>query len=101
MVFEYELDCCRFGWCRSQVPLTPKMLSGFQWPASDLPLMIDPMKGGEWSPWPGWRIPPSLWSVAGEMDGLMDPAARLSAPFDRPVLMDRGYADAVHVTPGQ
>ena len=76
------------------VPLTPKMLSGFKWPADDLPKMIDPAQGGEWTPWPGWQIPPSLWSVVGEMDGVSDTAARLTTPLDRPVLMRRGYSDS-------
>ena len=68
------------------LPLTPKLLSHFPWPAIDVPLII----ASEWTPWPGWRVPPSLWSVAGEMDGVRDPSARLSTPIDRPVLFERG-----------
>ena len=68
------------------VPLTPKLLSAYPWPAVDMPAII----ASEWTPWPGWRIPPSLWSVVGEMDGVRDPAARLSAPLDRPVLFKHG-----------
>lgn len=69
------------------IPLTPKLLSQFAWPQSDISLMIQ----SEWSPWPGWRIPPVLWSVVGEMNGTMDPHAILSTPMDRPVLFQRGY----------
>jgi hypothetical protein len=68
------------------VPLTAKLLSHFPWPAVDVPLII----ASEWTPWPGWKIPPSLWSVVGEMDGMRDTAARLSKPLDRPVLFQRG-----------
>eukprot|EP01052_Picozoa_sp_SAG31_P020692 SAG31_NODE_1568_length_7858_cov_6.986854_3_plen_174_part_00 len=68
------------------VPLTTKLLSHFPWPAVDVPLII----ASEWTPWPGWKIPPSLWSVVGEMDGVRDTAARLSTPLDRPVLFQRG-----------
>jgi hypothetical protein len=32
------------------VPLTAKMLAGFAWPPSVVPLMIDPARGGEWTP---------------------------------------------------
>eukprot|EP01051_Picozoa_sp_SAG22_P006970 SAG22_NODE_475_length_10003_cov_3.943356_2_plen_925_part_00 len=69
------------------IPLTPKLLSAFAWPPADIPKII----ASEWTPWPGWRIPPSLWSVAGEMDGEMDGGALLSTPMDRPVLFDRGH----------
>lgn len=68
------------------LPLTAKLLSHFPWPAVDIPLII----ASEWTPWPGWRIPPSLWSVVGEMNGVRDAAAQLSTPLDRPVLFERG-----------
>ena len=69
------------------VPLTEKDLSDHPWPAADIPLIAESM----WSPWPGYALPPSYWSVVGEMNGENDPQALLSAPLDRPILWQRGY----------
>ena len=39
----------------------------------------------------GYALPPSMWSVVGEMNGTSDADAILSAPLDRPILWQRGY----------
>ena len=69
------------------VPLTPAALADYNWPPPDVPLIIASM----WSPWPGYALPPSMWSVVGEMNGTSDADAILSAPLDRPILWQRGY----------
>jgi hypothetical protein len=78
------------------VPLTPKDLDKHAWPAADIELIIQSM----WAPWPGYALPPSFWSVCGEMNGTLDHTAILSAPLDRPILWQRGWSGALNVTRG-
>ena len=64
-------------------PLTPKVLSAYDFYAPDIPRIIRSM----WAPWPGYAVPPSKWNLVWIGDGAGDTNATLTDPGDRPVLM--------------
>ena len=64
-------------------PLTRRVLQAYDFYAPDIPGIIHSM----WSPWPGYAVAPSEWSLVWDGDGVGH--GTLSTPADRPVLYSR------------
>ena len=66
-------------------PPTPRsLLEVLQWPAGD----IEKIMRSQWTPWPGYAVDPTLWSVIVESNGPGVDHAK-AIPADRPVLYTR------------
>eukprot|EP00039_Didymoeca_costata_P027201 m.17740 g.17740 ORF g.17740 m.17740 type:complete len:808 (-) comp6096_c0_seq2:45-2468(-) len=68
-------------------PLTPKLLSAYDWYAPDIPHIIHSM----WSPWPGYSVPPTQWSLVFEANASSPTSGLLTTPNDLPVAFMRGF----------
>ena len=85
------LDTPRGGLGNTATPIgvhpTPRgPLQVLQWPSGD----IDKIIHSQWTPWPGYSVDPTKWSVIVESDGPTRDVAK-AQPTDRPVLYMRGH----------
>ena len=64
-------------------PLTQHILKAYDFYGPDVPGIIQSM----WSPWPGYAVAPSEWSLVWDGDDVGH--GTLSTPADRPVLYSR------------
>ena len=85
------LDAPRGGVNSHTAPILPTptprgALEVLQWPAGDIEKIIQ----SQWTPWPGYRVDPTMWSVVVESDGPSVDRAKAVAT-DRPVVYQRGH----------
>ena len=62
--------------------------SGLGWSDAQVAAMVATV----WAPWPGYYVSKELWVQHAECDGPTPAAAcNISRPFERPIVVSRGY----------